>query len=399
MGVECASCGQVIPSGQFRCGSCGAVQPRTSFDDYGGMSELAVEPMRAASQEPQASVTQPGPQRALPVNGERREAVASPPPPVASEDDEAAREPAVPRGTFASVVPEATSEEERVAPPAPAEPPRVVKPPAQAPTSQPRIKSNRPPARPPYLASEILKEDLTPTEPGRKLIDWMLHVAPAVGAVAVLSSGLQRVATWVSLGMLAALFLITRFDLAYMLQAAVVAGLGGAALAATSTARVALGEGGDGPMLAAAATLLPAALLFRSWYRAAYTARVLVALALVLALTWATWTSHRNLLSLEFDWESWVPALSWYVFGILCLLSLLAFMGEETTGGCDVWALGLWVWYALFACARFALEGGFDAQPAQPSLQTLGLLEPALAAPTSVALGQLFARFFPKRGR
>ncbi len=386
MGVECVSCGQVIPSGQFRCGSCGAVQPRASFDDYGGMSELAVEPARS-----------PEPSRAS--GGERlsRENAPSPAAP-AVEEDETAREPVVPRGTFASVQPEPSVEEERASQIA-AEPIKAPKATGPVATTQPRIKSNRPPTRPPYLASEILKEDLTPTEPGRKRIDLMLHVAPALGVVAVLSSGLQRVATWVSLAVLAALFLLTRFDFAYLLQASLVAGVGGVALAATSAARVALGGGGDDPILAAASTLLPAALLFRTWYRAAYTARVLVALALVLCLTWATWTSHRNLLALEFDWQSWVPALSWYVFGILCLLSLLAFMSEETTGGCDVWALGVWVWYGLFACARFALEGGFEGQAQHPSFQTLGLLEPALAAPTSVALAQLFARFFENRGR
>ncbi|HEY6881150.1 MAG TPA: hypothetical protein VI299_24155, partial [Polyangiales bacterium] len=207
----------------------------------------------------------------------------------------------------------------------------------------------------------------------------------------------HRVATWVSLDVLDLLFLITRFEVDYALQGVLVAALGGIALAATTSARVVLGGGFDGPMLAAAATLLPAALLFRSWYRAAYTARILVGLALVLALTWATWTSHRNLLALEFDWQSWVPALAWYVFGILCLLSLLAFMGEETTAGCDVWAFGLWVWYGLFACARFAIEGGLAGEPQQPNFQTLGLLEPALAAPTSIALAQLFARTFVSR--
>ncbi|MET0285653.1 MAG: hypothetical protein ABW352_14335, partial [Polyangiales bacterium] len=341
-----------------------------------------------------------GSHRALTPNGERVPVpVPAPPPAAAPEEDDAAREPAVPRGTFASVVPEPSAEDERPPAIAPEPKPSAPKATGAVPTTQPRIKSNRPPARPPYLASEILKEDLTPTEPGRKAIDLMLHVAPALGAVAVLSSGLQRVATWVSLAVLAAMFLLTRFELPYMLQAALVAGLGGIALAATSTVRVVLGGGGDIPILAAAATLLPAALLFRTWYRAAYTARVLVALALMLALTWAMWTSHRNLLSLEFDWQSWVPALSWYVFGLLCLLSLLAFMSEETTGGCDVWALGLWVWYGLFACARFALDGGFEAQQGQPSFQTLGLLEPALSAPTSVALAQLFARFFVSRPR
>ncbi|MDB4985236.1 MAG: hypothetical protein JWN04_414, partial [Myxococcaceae bacterium] len=208
---------------------------------------------------------------------------------------------------------------------------------------------------------------------------------------AVLTSGIDRLATWASLAVLAGLFILTRFELGYHTLAVLVASIGGCSLALASGFRVATGGGFDGPLLAASTTLLPAALLFRTWFRAAYTARVLVTLALVLAVMWATWTSHRGLLALEFDWQSWVPALTWYLFGILCLLSLLAFMSGETTGGCDVWALGISIWYGLFACARFALE---ERGVQISNFQTLGLVEPALAAPTAVALAQLFARIF-----
>lgn len=397
MGVECASCGQIIPPGQFRCGNCGTVQTRDSVDDYAGLTELtaAGEVQRASPSEPALAARS---SNAGTAGGQR--AVAPP----LDDDDSGVREPLVPRGTFASVVPDRAPEGEgderergRVAP---EREPSSVKPAAAQPssTTSQRIKSVRPTAKPPYLASEILREDLTPSEPGRRHMNVVLQVAPALGAVAVLSSGIDRVATWVSLAVLALLFTLTRFELPYQTLSLLVVGLGVGGLSFSSGWRLLLGGSSDGPLLAATVTLLAAALLFRTWYRAAYTARVLVTLALVLALTWATWTSHRELLALEFDWQSWLPALAWYVFGILCLLSLLAFMGGETTGGCDVWALGLSIWYGLFACIRFSLEGVLGGGSYPPNFQTLGLLEPALSAPTAVALAQLFSRIFG-RGR
>ena len=446
MGVECASCGQDIPPGQLRCGNCGAVQTRDSFDDYGGLTEVPPNlegpraptedivlpsvplatstasgssgpasggPQLAASSAVAAAPTPaptaaptPAPTLAAAVAAtaaaavSTAAAVARPLPSPLEEEDGALREPAVPRGTFASEVPErgAPGDERELPRAGEREPAAAKRDPRSGPPNghSQRIKSVRPVARPPYLASEILREDLTPSEPGRRHLNVTLHVAPALGAVAVLTSGIDRVATWASLAVLAVLFGLTRFELGYHAVAVLVACIGGASLALSAGLRVAMGGGFDGPLLAASATLLPAALLFRTWYRAAYTARVLVTLALVLAIMWATWTSNRGLLALEFDWQSWVPALTWYLFSILCLLSLLAFMSGETTGGCDVWALGVSVWYGLFACARFALE---ERGLQTANFQTLGLIEPALAAPTAVALAQLFSRVFGTQKR
>ena len=396
MGVECASCGQAIPPGQFRCGSCGAVQTSESFDDYGGLTEVAAESEttpRAMESAPAARPTQATPAPAA--------TSSSAPPPAAAEDEEAAREPAVPRGTFASELPDrAASGDQREGPRSDPPPKSASKPQASAAGSgaqNARPKAARPVAKPPYLASEILREDIAPTEPARTLVLVVLQVAPALGALAALLSGLTRSATWVSVTALAGLFLLTRIELTYAARATLVSMVGGGSLALVAVWRLALGGGFEGPVLAIAATLLPAALLFRSWYRAAHAARVLVGMALAFALVWAASTSHRELLALQFSWQSWVPALVWYLFGILCLLSLLAFMGGETTGGCDFWALGLVVWYGLHACVRFALESADPTYAFSPNFRTLGLVEPALAAPTAIALAQLFARHLGAR--
>jgi len=407
MGVECASCGQAIPPGQFRCGSCGAVQTRESFDDYGGLTEVAEGPESAARPAPETAArpvpeppTRPTPDVARPAAAMPVAAAAAPPAPAngVSDDEEAAREPVVPRGTFASELPDRGAdgdERELMARPEPAKPKPAS--PATAAGSSPsqRVKTvsaPRAPARPPYLASEILREDIAPSEPARGLIQVVLQVAPALGVIAALFSGLSRSATWVSITALAAVFLLTRVELTYPARAMLVTATGGGALAVLSLWRIGLGGGSAGPLLAIATTLLSASLLFRSWYRAAPAARVLVGIALVLAVAWAGLTSHRELLSLQFTWQSWLPALTWYLFSILCLLSLLAFMGGETTGGCDFWALGLLVWYGLYAAVRFALESADPAHAPSPNGQTLGLIEPALAAPTAVALAQVMAR-------
>lgn len=421
MGVECASCGQVIPSGQFRCGNCGAVQASEITDDFGGLTEVAAEsaPRPRPPERPlEQVIAQVGPARAVsePVapgrapNGaetSNRSVVpagpasqrAIPPPPPAHPDDEAAvREPLVPRGTFASEVPDRTAhgdEYEIIR----GEPPQArtsTKP--HAPSSSPpslRPKSVRPTQKPPYLASEILREDLTPSEPGWRLMSLTVQLAPALGALAALSSGLKRTATWMTVAVLAALFSTARIELSYNMRALLVSVIGGCSLAVVTLWRVALGGSVASPLLAMVISTLPAALLFRAWFRASYSARLLVAITLVLAATWAAASSDRELLALEFTWQSWLPALTWYLFGLLCLLSLLAFMGDETTGGCDGWAVGLLIWYGFYALVRYALESTDFTSSA--NLQTLGLAEPALAAPTSIALAQLVARVLGAR--
>lgn len=392
MGVACASCGHLIPSGQFRCSHCGAAAKREDLDDYGGLLEATAESPPAS-----AATLDAAPVRTSP----------------AEDDDGAAREPLVPRGTFASELPdrsddhdERESVRESVAKPSDAakssDPARSsdaakssdatkAAPRSSANPASGKVKTVRSAARPPFLASEILREDLTPSEPGKRLLEIALYVAPSLGIVATLLTGLSTSASWIALVALTGLLALVRFELPYATRALLVALTGGGTLALIAVWGSVLGARFDRALIAGAATLLPAALYFRAWYRGSEGARVLVASALVLALAWAMGTSDRQLLSLVFSWQSWLPALTWYLFALLCLFSLLAFMGAETTGGCDVWAIGVSVWYGLFATVRFALEAQRPGAVGA-NLHTLGLLEPALAGPTAIALAQLLAR-------
>jgi hypothetical protein len=414
MSANCTSCGHAIPSGQFRCGKCGAAQARDSAEDFAALSELAEDAApraleaagafhlgvgpeikaRARPQQGPASVQRPRPVAVEPAEPPRAEARTR-------EPIEEKRESMVPKGTFASaageaeaaptqpIVTEPPSGKERTGgkPRVDATTQRVV---TSASSSQPRRVKGAPP---PFLASAILREDLAPSEPGKQVSARVLAGAGAFGLASAVFGG-GGTPTLVFTPVFVLLIVLSRLNVSYLTRASVAGSLSGAALVVASFWRVALGGRLEGPFLSAGVTLLSAALFFRAWYRGSNLSRVLVGSALLLALSWAAMTSHRGLLELGFDWASWLPALTWYVFVILCLLSLLAFMGDETTGGCETWAVGLFLWFGLYSLVRHALDSGGPG-----SVSLLGLLEPALAAPAAVSLAQLLARALGPRDR
>jgi len=162
-----------------------------------------------------------------------------------------------------------------------------------------------------------------------------------------------------------------------------------------ATVRLALGARALDALLAAGVWLLPAALLLRAWHRASRVARAGVAVGVCACLSWAFATSSPSLLALGFEWQSWLPAVCWYLFTVLCLLSLLAFMGDETTGGADAWASGVLGWFGLFAGTRFALALWSDAPRGLD--QALALVEPSFAAVCAVTCAQLAAHRLGQR--
>jgi hypothetical protein len=369
MSVECTSCGHLIPTGQFRCGKCGALSPRQSMEDFAGLTEVVADPVvpkgtfASEAPAPQAGASA----AATPPNGESvtEGRTSSPPADVRAASARDASEPLPARGPAAS-------------------------------TSQ-RIQ--RTPTRPPFLASESLREDLTPLEPEPEALARALLGAAAVGFVANVLVAFDHVVGWLFAALCVALGAVARLRVTYMTRARMAAGAAGVGLAAVVGMRLSRGAPPTDALLVAACAVLPAALLFRSWYRAARAARLGVAAALILAFAWCALTSHRGLLALEFSWQSWVPALAWYVFGILCLLSLLAFMGDETTGGCHAWAAGISGWFGLYACLRWGLERAAAKGPLTSINAALGLTEAVLACVFAVALAQVCARLFVARSR
>jgi hypothetical protein len=420
MSVACTSCGHLIPAGQFRCGKCGGLAPRESLQDFGGLTEVVADGPAAAQAPPSSpplilrSAAQPQASEPPPPAPTPARLAPAPPAPLelpadeepAESDPMHAKEYAVPKGTFASEMPQATptpsknadaSGELKAVARDLSEP--VTTTPNSAASSAQRLKEPRVAPRPPFLASEILREDLTPVEPGKRSMSHVAHAAGSFGLIGSLLFGYGSAAGVMCAVACVGIVALARVRLEYATRAAAIALLSGTCLVGAAVARLSLGASHDDPVLAAACALLPAALLFRHWYRASPTARALVAGSLVFAVAWAAMTSHRGLLTLGFSWESWLPALAWYVFGILCLLSLLAFMADETTGGCGVWALGVSVWFALFVCLRAAMEVETFAVRTRDAAAALGVAEAAFAAPFAAALAQLYARALAPRRR
>lgn len=399
MSDACTSCGYPIPPGQFRCGKCGAVQP-SELEDPGEIAAVAAASVRPPPKSPAFKER----------NSEPDASASTREPSHAGEEEVQGKEFVVPKGTFASEIPpqrdtegaehaqgasqsrDERSVEARGRESNKAETSRALAEKASAIGSSQRMRVARSPERPPFLASEILREDIAPKDPGRGTFSGVLWVAAGLGFSAMLLVGFQTLTAVMLAVLFAALVALGRLQLSYTRHASLVAALSASALVGSAWYRYASGTPPLDLLLTLGIPALSAALYLRSWYRNSVVARGLVALSLVPNCLWSFGTSHRGLLSLEFTWQSWLPAVIWYVFVILCLLSLLAFMGDETTAGCTAWAFGLCVWYGAYAGLRFALDGDQTL-----SARALGLADPALVAPLGVALAQLLSRPLGRR--
>ena len=88
---------------------------------------------------------------------------------------------------------------------------------------------------------------------------------------------------------------------------------------------------------------------------------------------------------LEGDWQSWGPASTHMAFGLLALLSLMAFMDSSTRGGSHVWAVALLVLYAV----HIGLLVAGEVWPIQPGSQAIE--GPAIAAVLAGMIGTIVA--------
>jgi hypothetical protein len=320
---------------------------------------------------------------------------------VGPEEDRKAKDSAVPKGTFASEEPVTPRQE--IA----SDPPKAVAPEGRASPSDPsalpdaaqkaatKIATGARPAaaasakRPPFLASEILRNDLMPEAPGETALKRTLWVVGALGLLLAALGPSSFSLVLLGLGT-ASMLALGLLRLSYTTRATAVAAVGAAGVTTVELLRIRAGASGHDVLLLAGTTLLSSALLFRAWYRASATARSLVSAGLVFCVLWLALNVSLSKLSLGWEWQSWLPALTLCTLCLLLVLSLLAFMDDETTGACDVWGFGLLLWFAAHVAAREALLGSGNGMLSGPHI--LGLSEPLFAAPLAVALAQLFSR-------
>lgn len=250
--------------------------------------------------------------------------------------------------------------------------------------------------RPPVLASEVLREDLRPHEPGTGAIRWTGAACGAtIAALGIWTLGISLAGvTLLALG--AALVCTAMLPLPYAVKATIQVALATALLAGSTVANV-LSNADARSSLALPVIVLASGLLFRSWHRASNHARMIVALGLLLAAAWLGWSESVDVvLGGDARWQSWLPATTRLLLAPLLLTGLLAFMGEATTGGCAAWAAATLVWYGAVS----VVETVAAAAPETATLPLLTTLQvgstPArivgsLAAPMlAIGIAQLF---------
>lgn len=193
----------------------------------------------------------------------------------------------------------------------------------------------------PLLASEVLCDELAPLEPARDAVRaWLVGVTLALACLGValrLGVGpapMRLDAATLSFSSAGALLAVALLPFPYALRAGVAALLGGALMA--------LGLRGAGPLAGLAIDggterdllrllvlgTLPAALLFRAYYRAYRPARWVLTVALLLALPFAT---SEVLLALDDSVAAVVRVMA--AASVLAIsVALLGFMGDASTG-------------------------------------------------------------------
>lgn len=230
------------------------------------------------------------------------------------------------------------------------------------------------------LASEALREDLAPSEPGKRQFRfWLIGIALAlIGLGFAFRHGignpeLRWQAATLSFSAAGALIATALLPFGYGLRAGVSFAIG--------IGLMALGLRGSGPLSGIALdggllrdltrlvtlTFLPAALLFRAHYRAYKRARYMLATALVLTLPFV---ATEGLLALN-DSAGWVTRIAAGVNVLVVLCSLFGFTSSATSGGGS--------WWAMFVLFLVPVEIGLRQFTPLADADTGYLLYPATA--------------------
>ena len=213
------------------------------------------------------------------------------------------------------------------------------------------------PPGPPILASDLLREQMRPSSPGQNALRRTAVALTAVGALGVLLTGGVHPLTFVALALLITMAILALTPMSYRGRAIGLFLVGSIATGVALWQQILQGIAPEGVILAGATILLTGSLLFRAYYRGARPARVAVTFGVLALGAWFFVSGgHESLVTLEGDWQSWAPASTHMTFGLLALLSLMAFMDNSTRGGSHVWAVALLVLYGVHLAVLVASE-------------------------------------------
>jgi len=204
------------------------------------------------------------------------------------------------------------------------------------------------PPGPPILASDLLRERMRPRAPGSQALRRVTVGLSAAGIVGALVSGGVHPLTFVSLALLVSMLTVALTPMSYRGRAVSLFLVGAVATGVALWQQTLQAIAPDGIILAMATILLSGSLLFRAYYRGARLARLAVTVgALALGAWFFLSGGHESLVRLEGYWHSWGPASTQMAFGLLALLSLMAFMDSSTRAGAHWWAYSLLALYAV----------------------------------------------------
>lgn len=241
--------------------------------------------------------------------------------------------------------------------------------------------------KPLVLASECMRADIAPNDPGRGIIRVAAVAVGGTGAAAVLivaGFAPASLAVAVALLIVAALGLV---PLDYRRRAYALVTVALPAVVATSFIAAPRGGVPHGGLLAMLVSGLAGALYFRAEYRASRLARGLVGLGVTAGATWLALSGALGRLTmLDAAWQSWLPVLVATSLALVLALALLGFMTHNSTGACSAWATTLLVWFTVYASATHAAELFPAAGPAFVGEWRLGVAMGAVAAPLLAAV-------------
>lgn len=198
---------------------------------------------------------------------------------------------------------------------------------------------------------------MRPASPGAKALRVVAVSLSAIGLVAAGLVGGVHPLTFVSAALLIMMATLALTPMSYRARAISLV-LAGAVASGVALWQQAVHDlAPEGIILAGATILLSGALLFRAYYRGARLSRFFVALGVAALGAWFVVSrGHESLVMLDGHWQSWAPAITQMTFGLLALLSLMAFMDSSTRGGAHVWAAALLVLYAVHVGLLIASE-------------------------------------------
>lgn len=251
--------------------------------------------------------------------------------------------------------------------------------------------------RPPMLASEILRRDMVPHEPGHLGVARILIGLGIVASILSVSFGGTSLASFLVCAGALVICATSLVTLPFRTRARYIALVSSIGLVACAVSAQAMRVPATFAWLSVSTTWLAASLFFRAFHRGSKRARAFVALGLGGCVSWAVLAAQQDRFgAFAREWQLWVPTLLTGALIMILVLSLLAFMTSGSSGGCHVWGAVLLAWFASYAALMASLQispldGLATATMVGNLIPVVAIGTPLFATAAALAIAQLLA--------